>query len=481
MRKILNILTVGLIFVGTWSCSEDIMDDINKNVNDPTDVTSNLIITDAMVTSAFSITGSDLAFYASVYMEHNVGVWNQSYNAEIRTGEPISSTTYNNSWNSMYNNLYNLKTVIEKCSEDAEEEGNYHTLGIAQTLMAHDLATLTDLMGDVPWSEALQPGFIFTPDLDDQESIYAEVFRLLDDAIANFEKDTDYPSLGSQDFIYNGNINLWKKFAYGLKARYTMRLSLKNPNYGEVINLADLSFASAGEQAQLDYNGSTMISPFYKFFTDRDYLGASQSLFDKLESRNDPRIEKFWEAYPGTDELVFAPNGNPRQVQGFYGISALSNREAPTYLLSYHEIEFLKAEAHVRQGNLEEAEAALKKGVTAAFQKVNVDLTVEDAEDYFEAKVLPAFISNPLSEVMNQKYIAFFEEEAVEAYSDYRRLEAMGDHVIELQNPRNDDNLFPQRFTYGSSDVTTNENVREAYGDGRYVYSEKVWWAGGSR
>lgn len=481
MRKILNILTVGLIFVGIWSCSEDIMDDINKNVNDPTDVTSNLIITDAMVTSAFSITGSDLAFYASVYVEHNVGVWNQSYNAEIRTGEPISSTTYNNSWNSMYNNLYNLKTVIEKCSEDGEEEGNYHTLGIAQTLMAHDLATLTDLMGDVPWSEALQPGFIFTPDLDDQESIYAEVFRLLNDAIANFEKDTDYPSLGSQDFIYKGNINLWKKLAYGLKARYTMRLSLKSPNYGEVIKLADLSFASAGEQAQLNYNGSTMISPFYKFFTDRDYFGASQSLFDKLENRSDPRIEKFWKAYPGTDDLVFAPNGNPNQVQGVYGISALSNPEAPTYLLSYHEIEFLKAEAHVRQGNLEEAEAALKNGVTAAFQKVNVGLSAEDAVDYFEARVLPAFTSNPLSEVMNQKYIAFFEEEAVEAYCDYRRLEAMGDHVIELKNPRNDDNLFPHRFTYGSSDVTTNANVREAYGDGRYVYSEKVWWAGGSR
>jgi hypothetical protein len=80
MRKILNILLAGLLVIAAWSCSEDIMDDINKNVNDPTDVGSNLIITDAMVTSAFSITGSDLAFYASVYVEHNVGVWNQSYN-----------------------------------------------------------------------------------------------------------------------------------------------------------------------------------------------------------------------------------------------------------------------------------------------------------------------------------------------------------------------------------------------------------------
>jgi hypothetical protein len=53
MRKILNILLSGLLVFAAWSCSEDIMDDINKNVNDPTDVGSRLIITDAMMRSAF--------------------------------------------------------------------------------------------------------------------------------------------------------------------------------------------------------------------------------------------------------------------------------------------------------------------------------------------------------------------------------------------------------------------------------------------
>lgn len=481
MRKIFNILLAGLLVFAAWSCSEDIMDDINKNVNDPTDVGSNLIITDAMVTSAFSITGSDLAFYASVYIEHNVGIWNQSYNAEIRSGEPISATTYNNSWNSMYNNLYNLKVIIEKCSEGGSEEGNFHTLGIAQTLMAHNLATLTDLMGDVPWTEALQPGFIFTPVLDSQESIYAEVHRLLDAAIENFNKSTTFGSLGTQDFIYAGNVTRWKKFAYGLKARYTMRLSLKDAKYADVVSYANQSFASMGEQAQLSYNGSTTISPFYKFYTDRDYFGASQSLYNKLDERNDPRIEVFWKPHPSSGEFLLAPNGIPVQVQGTYSISAISNATAPTYLMSYHEVEFLKAEAYVRLNQLDNAQAALKNAVVAAFQKENIGLTEEDAEAYFEESVLPKFNSNALSEVMNQKYIAFFEEEAVEAYCDYRRLVAQGNNVIQLDNPKNAANQFPHRFTYGSSDVTTNVNVRNAYGDGNYVYSEKVWWAGGTR
>ena len=81
---------------------------------------------------------------------------------------------------------------------------------------------------------------------------------------------------------------------------------------------------------------------------------------------------------------------------------------------------------------------------------------------------------------MVQKYLAFFEEEAIEAYNDIRRLKAMGEDFIQLDNPLNS-SKFPLRFAYGSEDVTTNVNVREVYGDGSYVYTENVWWAGGSR
>jgi hypothetical protein len=130
--------------------------------------------------------------------------------------------------------------------------------------------------------------------------------------------------------------------------------------------------------------------------------------------------------------------------------------------------------------NLALAQTALQNAIRAAFQKVNIGLTQASADSYFTNEVLPRFTANPLSEVMNQKYIAFYEEETVEAYNDYRRLKAMGDNVIQLDNPKNA-TQFPLRFTYGSSDVTTNVNVREAYGDGQYVYTENVWWAGGTR
>jgi hypothetical protein len=474
MNKIIKFLTIPVLLLIMAGCTQDILEDINVNKNNPTDVPSKLLITDAMTKTAFSIVGSDLAFYASVYVEHNVGIYNQMYNAEIRSGEPSLATTYNNSWGSIYETLYNLKIIINKTSPGGDEEANVHTLGVAQILTAYNLAILTDLFGDVPYEEALQPGVIFQPKLDSQESLYAEIFRLLDEGIANLEKETLAAGLGGQDFIYKGNIANWKKFAWGLKARYTARLALRNSAWDQVIEYANKSFTSASEEAKFVYDGSTTNSPFLTFFKDRDYFGASTSLHEKLIARNDMRDATFFIPYPDLEEINFAANGAPEQVQGFYGISGIMSPTAPTYLLSYHEILFLKAEAQVRNNNLDEAKATLEDAVEAAFEKVEVGMTLDST---YRVTIQNQFDAAPLKEVMTQKYLAFFESEAVEAYNDIRRLKAMGDNVITLANPLK----FPLRYTYGADDVTTNLKVAAAYGTGAYIYTENVWWAGGTR
>jgi len=481
MRRYINKLVLAVIAIAVYSCSEDTMDDINKNVNNPTNVASQYVITDVMTSTAFSALGTDLSFYSSIYMEHNVGIYGQMYDAEIRTS-CISSSTYDNAWSSIYNNLYNLKVIIDKCSPGGSEAGNYYTLGIAQALTAYDLALVTDLFGDVPWSEALQPGIIFKPKLDTQEAIYKDIFAHLDSAIVNLEKTSLFPYLGTQDLIYGGDaasIAKWKAFAYGLKARYTMRLSYRNPNYNDVIEFANKSFTSSANECKFVYNGITSVSPFYIFYKDRNYFGSSLSLHDKLIARNDPRDGVLFAPAPGTESIVFAPNESPSVKQGFYGISAISTITAPTYLLSYHEIEFLKAEAYARNNDLVNAASSLKKAVVAACAKVNIGISNAEASAYFDSEVAPLLTTknSAIAEILVQKYIAFYEEEAVEAYNDYRRTKAMGENSIDLDNTLK----FPLRFTYGSSDVTTNSNVNEAYGDGTYVYTENVWWAGGTR
>lgn len=474
-----------LMLIAFTSCSEDVMDDINKNLNDPTDVASRFILTDVMTSTAFSITGADYNFYASVFMELNAGTQGQMFNAEIRTGEPIASSTYNNSWNAQYRNLRQLQIVIDKCSPGGSEAGNWVNLGIARILSAYNWAMLTDLMGDVPFSQALQPGVIFQPELESQQVIYAHVMTLLDSAIVNLGRVRTFPLMGGQDLIYRGNdasVGLWRKAAHGLRARYLMRLSHRNPQYAQVVAAVDASFANAAEELKYVYNGTTSVNPMHRFFTDRNNLSASRSLNNKLVALNDPRAARFFRIPTGQTTLTFAPNGDPIPQINVYGVSNITSITAPTYLLSYHELQFIKAEALVRLGgaaNLTAAATALSNAVQAAFVKVG--LTAAAGLTYFNDRVKPRFDANPLSEVIIQKYLSQYECEAIEAFNDYRRYMAMGNAgFIVLENPRNA-TQFPLRFTYGSSDVTANPNVSAAYGDGSYVYTQRVWWAGGTR
>lgn len=467
------------------SCTEKIMDDINFNPNNPTDVSSRLTLTNNMIELGVTGVGGSMMFYASVYIEHTVGTHAQHLGAEIRSAEPTSATTYNNDWSTIYYSLWSLRKVIERCSEGGPEYGAWHNLGRAQLLSAYYLAILADGWGDTPWEEALDPSTYMQPKLSSQEVIYKDVFKFIDDALENFQKE-DLSNMGGQDVFYGGKIDQWIKFAYALKARYLLRLSYRTPNYSEVIAAANNSFKGIKDQCLLTFDGSSsQTAAWYRMLQDRNSHGASMSLHEKLLARNDPRDDIYFVPNPeGDGSLVFAENGANVDIQSLYGISGLSVADAPTYIFSYHELEFIKAEAYVRLGgvdNLALAKTALKNAITAAFQKPNVGLTASDADAYFTDNVEALFEANPLSEVMNQKYIAFYEEEALEAYSDIRRLEAMGDDVIELKNPYNTTVGFPQRFTYGSSDVTTNPNVATAYGNGSYVYTEKVWWAGGTR
>ncbi len=234
---------------------------------------------------------------------------------------------------------------------------------------------------------------------------------------------------------------------------------------------------------------------------------------EKLSERNDPRLRRVfvdadWVQMEGvSDEAFFmAPNGTNVERQAYYNTSIfVYSQTASTQLLSYHEILFLKAEALCRLNRSAEALPILKNAVVAAIANLEASVNAAigaptvlgyggieettnaidqtEAELYFDTSVEPLFLLNPLKETMIQKYLAFFgaSGEAPEAYSDYRRMRAMGENFIELKNPNNALNLFPLRAGYGADDVTTNPTVEQAYGDGKYVYTENVWWAGGTR
>jgi hypothetical protein len=519
----LNIKTVlGIVFLwaAAISCSDRILDDINTDNSHPKSVDAKYILADVITSTAFYNVGGDMNTYLSTYVEHETGVHNQLWRAETRSGEPSMATTFNNKWESLYITLKDARIALAKCSEGGSQEGNDVTKGIAEVMVAYNSALLTDFFGDVPWSEAAlinEDGLPLnmTPKIDKQEDIYKGIFNLLDDAIADLQGTDSHASggIGSYDLLYNGDEAKWLKFAYGLKARYTMRLlhkaTDKTAELNKVLNYIDNSFASADEQAAFAIYDANNLNPLFDFQWSRDGLAASESFADKLIERNDPRLRRVFidadwsQVEADTAKNYFpAPNGEPEQMQYYYNTSAfVYSQTAPTLLLSYHELLFLKAEALARKQD-EGAKAALREAVIAGIANTEINVAAAfaaptvlgyggleettdaidetEAADYFDNEVEPLFDANWVKEVMVQKYLAFFgaSGESPEAYNDVRRLKALGEgDFITLNNT----GKFPLRCPYGADDTTTNPEVHAAYGDGQYVYTENVWWAGGTR
>lgn len=506
-------MIAGLMF----SCSEEALDGVNFDRNHPHAVQAKFILTDAMTATAFSIVGGDISLYSSVYVEHEAGVWNQLYNAETRMGEPSASTTYNNEWNSIYANISALKEAVAKTSEGGSEEGNDLTGGIAKILLAYNLGVLTDFFGDVPYAQSgvfdeFGLPVYMQPKIDPQSELYPQIQTLLDEAIESLPKGdkAGVGAIGSQDLIYKGNASPWIKAAYGLKARYLMhtlyRSSDKNGDLNKIIEYASKSFTSSSEELAFKYDGSANLNPLYGISYSRDMQGVSKSLAEKFKTLNDPRGDQSFMDYDfvpiSIDEAVSlaVPNGTGEQLQYVYPISMVEyGPTAPTLLLSYHEVLFLKAEAEVRLGKTAEAQSSLQKAITVAFANLerslnstndywgigaDIDLSGSVADDYFNNSVLARFNANPLKEIILQKYLAFYgaSGESTETYNDYRRLKALGEaDYINLANPLNAQEKFPLRFPYGNSDVLANLNIKEAYGNGSYVYTENIWWAGGNK
>lgn len=505
-----RILFLALGFTALASCSEDAMDRVNKDNDHTTSAPAKFVLADVITSTAFSGVGGDLNTYFSVYTEHTVGIDNQLYNAEIRDGEPSVSSTFNNVWGELYSTLKNARITILLASN--EVYANYTTRGMAEVLAAISSGLITDAFGNTPYSQAALPELengrpkFMNPDIDAQEAIYQSIMKYLDDAIVDLPKGDVKDPVKEYDLLYKGDGKKWIKLAYGLKARYTMHLLARSQNrqadLQKVLEYVDKSFKSLDEQAAFSVYNKDNWNPLFAFFDSREALAASKSFWDKLVERKDPRLRRLFcntdgVQIKGTDDksLLMAPNGTADPIRGHYNTPIfVYSRVCPTMLMSYHELLFLKAEALARLNKTAEAEAALKEafvaaianaelGVSAAInvgvEKTSEAITEKEAEEYFDKNVKPLFTANPLREVMIQKYLAMLGAfgESTECYNDIRRMKALKEDFIKLDNPK----PFPLRAPYGNSDVIANPKVNAAYGDGQYVYSDPVWWAGGNR
>jgi hypothetical protein len=477
MKTIKNIALVFVSFaILLVSCSEDRMDEINIDRNNPADMDAQNLIPDLLLKSAFETTATDIAWYTTVYIEHAAGTWAQSGDADRRIAQNTASL-FNNSWNSIYGVMNIAHTIIQKTDPvEGEEPDNYWVRGIGQIMMAYNLAVATDMWGEVPYTEAFQGMDNLNPSYERQSDLYPVIQQLLDDGIANMDRAERF-FLG-RDYLFGhltaaDNTEAWKRFAWSLKARFSLRLT----NIDEAaaaqgaLNAIPNAMQSAADQVLFDGGFAVALgqaNPWGEFWWSRNHLSVSTTIFDLMDERSDPRMDAY---FYSTDRADIAPIGVADQIQGVYAGSRYTTNwdawEMPITMFTFQELKFIEAEASFRAGAAD-WQNVLREAVDASFEFHGVD----GAEAYFGTEVLPRLIAgNELEEIMTQKYIALYDREAIEVYNDYRRT-----GYPEMMNPNNILVGFVHRFPYPVSEITSNpQNVPEIN-----VHQDQVWWAGGS-
>ena len=475
------------------SCSENLMDRVNRKETSKTadKVAAKFQLTDAEVATAYSTVNGAYAWYVSSYTEQLFGTGNnQMMKAELRNpSETASATTFNNEWNSTYLNLHNIYQMIEKCSEGGINASQSDLLGMAQILNAINWGVLTDLHGDVPFTECFTGNP--APKIDTQESIYTAILKMLDDAQTNLANGGS--NAGEQDLFFGGDTEKWSAFGHAVKARYLLHTYGRNKSVlSEVVKEAQAAIDGGFTGCYLKvFNGVTADNAWSAYQWSRYYIGSNKTVDDLMLEREDPR-EPIYNMDMSGENIIGEP-GNADQatlVQALNEPAWLENGAANLVIMSESEIYFILAEAQAILG--QDATTAFEKAVSSNvkeyFAIAGEEIEDADVEDYIEG-LADLFAADPLKEIRIQKYLAQTRGEVIETYNDMRRIiYTDGKYPVEMKNPNNTSsvgNRWPLRLPYGDSDVVSNPNVTAAFGSGNeagmYVFTENVWWAGGNR
>lgn len=457
MKILRGALLAGALLLPTASCKVQDFLDVNTNPNAPQTVTANLYLPPMQhwMITAPQYDGRYVSLFTQQWWHIGTGIPATTWG---RMGYDPGSDNGAQQWRDVYWTFgQNLVDMINK----SEAEKRWDLAGVGYFMKAWGWLVLTDLHGEIIVKEAIdQSRFAF--DYDPQDVVYQEVFRLLDVAIADLQKTTDAVDqayLAKGDKIYAGNRTKWLKAAYGLKAMALNHFSNKSTyKPSDVIAAVDLSFASNADDALLQY-------PATQPNDDRNFWGVTRGnlpnyrpaafavqLMNGTQTNGtvDPRMSRMMApapdgVYRGLDVnvLAFGALATAQQPMNMWGYVTSPPAGSPSRylfddktrmpLMTYAQLQFVKAEAAYKAGDKATALAAYKNGVAAHIDFVNArNLDNGQTPTQISAAEKAAFLADPnivpvsatsltLTQIMVQKYIAQWGWGHNELWMDMRR------------------------------------------------------------
>ncbi len=435
------------------SCEKWIDTELNVDPDLPLEVPMNLLLPSIEANMAYSFGGNDAVRITGILIQYWDGMARQS---QAQSHYTITNSDPNNLWNNAY------ATIMQDCVlliEKAEELESPHNAGVGKTLLALSLGFMTDMFGDIPYSEAFMGMDNLSPAFDTQESIYTAINGLLDAAITDFNNSANAIPIGG-DYFYGGDVDSWKKAAYALKARYAIHLTKRQGAAAYTAALAAVGNAISSNDEDLQFNfgnSDAEAGPLYQFMLERGDIAMCATVVDMMKATDDPRLAQHADDSEG--DVVGSPAGTGTVGASLPGPFYFS-KSSPVPLVTYVEMKFIEAEAKLAT-DPGGAAAAYNEAVKASLAKMGVS----DA-DWEAANAAETGASIDLKKIMTQKYIALYAQ--FEAYNDWRR----SDNIIGLEVASDaTQSAIPRRLPYPTSTQTYNSNAPE----GRDIMTP-VWW-----
>jgi hypothetical protein len=334
-------------------------------------------------------------------------------------------------------------------------------------------------------------------------------------------------SMGTQDFIYGGDIAKWKKFANSLLMRIAMRMSNVDATGAAAVYKeaqASGAFTSNADNAHIKFatgpqgiNRNGLNDGYWNTYKYSRDCKISKTFIDWMKANNDPRlmivsggigspdVASEWKT--GVADQEGMPNGytaaniagalSTEKAAAYKALTSQANRvfsmlnlkyldwEDPYLLITYGEVELMNAEAALKGWLTTSAETHFNNGVKAAIQNwTNFDAsfsrTTSEIDTYIAGRGFAAASSTNKLKLIGEEYWAATYLNDIESWSNWRRT---GYPVLK---PTNDPNRFeaneiPRRLIYWENEISSNPANYKIAVDrmGGDKFMTKTWWDGG--
>ncbi|MEM8585505.1 MAG: SusD/RagB family nutrient-binding outer membrane lipoprotein [Bacteroidota bacterium] len=482
-----------LTLMGSWSCTEDFAE-INTNPNEPDSVDPRLQFTYVLNRAAserYDQWRGNL-IYCSQWAQQLSGEW--EVDRYITTNEDWLQAWWSDSYRRVGKDLFDILNRSEAGS-------NLHAM--ATIFKVFFFQRLTDMYGDMPYTQAAQGASFTQPVYDRQEDIYRSFVEDLRMAIGNLDEGGD--QVGSSDILFNGEIEKWRRFGRSLMLRVAMRMSNVDPDIAREVGAEAISgglMQSNADIAYVSFSGSSPDGPnangvgevFQDFGVTGHLFRYSDELVNLIINNDDPREENLMLTYRsdgsvngdvGPGDHLGRPNGIDPGIDDF--VFAQPRRDvmvaynSPAIYMSYAESEFLRAEAIILGWAPGSAQQAYESGVFAACKQLELypnaePISDDDIFDLLEERGVEWDEADAIELINTQKWIATLFD-GFESYANYRR-SGFPDITPGFFDGESGGEI-PRRLRYPISEQVNNAaNYEEAVGrlDGGDVITARVWW-----